>query len=320
MTNILNRAKEVLKIEAESISNLIDKIDSSFEDAVNKIKDCNGRVIITGMGKAGLIGRKISATLASTGTPSLFLHPAEAVHGDLGMILKDDVVITMSNSGETEEVIRLLPLIKKMGCVLIAITGNIKSTLAKNSDIVLNAGVKKEACSLGLAPTSSTTAALALGDALAVVLLDIKGFKMQDYAFLHAGGELGRKLTLKVSDVMRKGVSNPLISPEKTVKEAIDIITQKKAGAVTITNEKQELLGIFTDGDLRRKYLENKNIGDKKIKDVMTVCPITINKDKLAVEGLKIMQQKAVDEVPVVDDNNTIVGMLDIQDLIAIMN
>jgi arabinose-5-phosphate isomerase len=314
--DILKRAKEVLSIEASAIDALADRLDENFKKAINLILNLKGRIVVTGMGKPGLIGRKISATFASTGNPSLFLHPAEAIHGDLGMILKDDLVIAISNSGETEEIVRLIPLIKRIGCSLISMTGNLKSVLAKNSDVVLDVGVKKEACSFGLVPTASSTAALAMGDAIAVVLLEKKGFKVEDYAFLHPGGDLGRKLMVVVKAVMRKGVDNPVILGNKTVKQAINLITEVCAGAVAIVDENNKLLGIFTDGDLRRKYSVDNNIGNFSIKDVMTEKPISINQRKLAVEALEMMQKNNIDELPVVDDDNKIVGMLDVQDLL----
>jgi arabinose-5-phosphate isomerase len=314
--DIIKRAKQVLEIEAEAIKSLIDRIDINFEKAVKMILANKGRVIVTGMGKPGLIGRKISATFASTGTPSMFLHPAEAIHGDLGMIVKQDIIIAISNSGETEEIVRLIPLIKRIGCKLIGMTGNIVSVLAQNSDIVLDTKVEKEACPLGLAPTASSTAELAMGDALAVALLESRDFKATDYALLHPGGDLGRRLMLTVKEVMRKGAKNPIIEESETVKHAIDVITKAGAGAVTIVNKDKKLTGIFTDGDLRRQYLGNKNIGSVKLEKVMTHKPVCINKNKLAVEALRIMQDKKIDELPVVDENNIIVGMLDVQDLI----
>ncbi|MBU0650696.1 KpsF/GutQ family sugar-phosphate isomerase [bacterium] len=318
--DIINKAKEVLQIERDALSYLINKINGDFEKAIDLILSSKGRVIVTGMGKPGLIGRKISATLASTGTPSLYLHPAEAIHGDLGMILREDVVIAISNSGETEEIIKLIPLIKRIGCKLIAMSGNTKSTLAKNSDILLDVGVEKEACCFGLAPTSSTTAALAMGDAIAVVLACMKNFKAEDYALLHPGGELGRKLMIKVSEVMRKGKNNPTIIGESSIEQAIDLVTSAKAGAVTIVDDNGCLLGVFTDGDLRRLCINpekrKKDISKIKLKEVMTVNPRYINKDQLAVEALRLMQDKRIDELPVVDDNNKVVGMLDVQDLL----
>jgi arabinose-5-phosphate isomerase len=317
--DIKKRAQEIIKIEAEALGDLANKINANFVKAVKIILNGQGRVIITGMGKPGIIGKKIAATLASTGTPALFLHPAEAVHGDLGMILQEDIVIAISNSGETEEMIKIIPLIKKIGCQLIAMTGNLVSTLAKNSDLVLDVSVEEEACSLGLAPTASTTAALAMGDALAIVLLDKKGFKTQDYAFLHPGGELGKKLLIKVKDVMRKGGKNSIIEINKTLLEAVNKITHKKSGAVTVVDDNGKLKGIFTDGDLRRVYVkyQDKNIAKLKIKDVMTKAPVFLNQDKLAVDALSIMQAKKIDELPVVDDNGIIAGMLDVQDLLT---
>ena len=271
---------------------------------------------MTGMGKAGIIAQKISATMSSTGTPSLFLHSAEAIHGDLGRVTKEDVIIALSNSGETEEVKKMLPLIKKIGVKLISLTGNKKSTLAEYSDVVFDVSVKKEACPLGLAPTSSTVAMLAMGDALSVCLLKAKKFKEEDFAFYHPGGLLGRKLLLKVEDIMRKGIANPIVKENRLVKEVLYAITRARAGAASIINKKGKLVGIFTDGDLRRHIDEKVNLSTLKIKDVMTKSPTTVKKDQLAVEALRILQEKKIDEVPVVDKFLHPVGMLDVQDLL----
>ncbi|MBU1862126.1 MAG: KpsF/GutQ family sugar-phosphate isomerase [Candidatus Omnitrophica bacterium] len=310
-------AKEVLTIEADAIRRLIDVIDENFENAVNLMFQCSGRVIVTGMGKPGLIGRKIAATLASTGTPSLFLHPAEAIHGDLGMVTKDDVVLAISHSGETEEIVKLLNTIKKIGAKLISLTGNKKSTLAKNSNIVLHICIDKEACPLGLAPTASTTAQLAMGDALAVTLLDKRGFKAEDFAFYHPGGNLGRQL-LTVADIMRKGDANPIVKEKVTVKEALLAITGARAGSCSVVNTKGVLTGIFTDGDLRRHFEKEdaQDLSREKISLVMTVNPRSIHQDKLAAEALNILKENKIDELPVVDDEDKPVGLLDVQDLL----
>jgi arabinose-5-phosphate isomerase len=254
--------------------------------------------------------------MSSTGTPSLFLHCAEAIHGDLGRVTKEDVVIALSNSGETEELKKLLPLIKKIGVRLISFTGNKKSTLAKYSDIVFDVSVKKEACPLGLAPTSSTTAMLAMGDALCVCLLKEKKFKEEDFAFYHPGGALGKRLLLKVEDIMRKGFNNPIVREDRRVKQVLYDITKARAGAASIVDKKRRLIGIFTDGDLRRHIESQTNILELKIKDVMTKDPVTVKKEQLAVEALRILQEKKIDEVPVVDKNQRPVGMLDVQDLL----
>jgi len=312
----LQEAKRVLEIEAQSIKDLIPKLGKEFEKALKLLMHCKGRVVLTGMGKTGIIAQKISATMSSTGTPSLYLHSAEAVHGDLGRVTKDDVIIAFSNSGETEEMRKLLPLIKKIGAKLIAFTGNTKSSLAKYSNVVLDVGVKKEACPLGLAPTSSTTAMLAMGDALSVCLLKEKGFKEENFAFYHPGGALGRKLLLKVEDIMRKGQANPIVGENASVKEVLYAITKARAGAASIVDKKGRLAGIFTDGDLRRHFDGNENLPQLKIKDVMTKAPITITKDHLAAEALGILKEKKIDEIPVVDAKGLPVGMLDVQDLL----
>ena len=310
------QAKEVLKIEAQAIQGLSRKIGASFNEAVVLLAKCPGRVIVTGMGKGGIVGQKISATLSSTGTPSLFLHSAEAIHGDLGRVTKEDVVLAISNSGETEEVIRMLPLIKKIGAKLIALTGNVKSTLAKHSDVVLDVSVKKEACPLGLAPTASTTATLAMGDAIAVCLLKKKGFREEDFAFYHPGGALGKRLLLKVEDIMRKGPANPVVGEEALIKDVLFKITEARAGAASVIDKRKKLTGIFTDGDLRRHLETDGQLASRAVKDVMTKNPVTISKDRLASEALRILKEKRIDELPVVDPKGRPIGMLDVQDLL----
>jgi arabinose-5-phosphate isomerase len=312
----INRAKKVLSIEAQAIKDLIPRINKDFNEAVDILFNAKGMVIVTGMGKPGFIARKISATLASLGTSSIFLHPAEAIHGDLGRVTKADVIIALSNSGQTEEIIRLLATIKKIGAKLIALTGNIKSDLAKNSDVVLDVSVKKEACSLGLAPTSSTTAMLAMGDALAIVLADKKGLKEEDFALYHPGGALGKRLVLKVEDIMRKGSNNPIVKENVIIKDVLLKITKAKAGSAIVVNNNGKLSGIFTDGDLRRHLESANDLKEKKVKDVMTKNPIAITKGKLAYEALKILKQKKIDEVPVVDKKNKPIGLVDVQDLL----
>jgi len=309
-------AKRVFKIESAAIKDLIGKLDSNFNKAVQILSRCKGRVVLTGMGKAGIIAQKISATLSSTGTASLFLHSAEAIHGDLGRVKKEDVVIALSNSGETEEIKSLLPLIKKIGVTLISMTGNLKSTLARYSDVVLNIKVKKEACPLGLAPTSSTIAMLAMGDALCVCLIKEKGFRQKDFAFFHPGGLLGKRLLLKVEDIMRTGPNNPIVKEDFSVKEVLYAITRARAGAASVVNNKGRLVGIFTDGDLRRHIDSNINLPELKIKQVMTKNPIVVFGHQLAVEALRKLEEKKIDEVPVVDKKFRPVGMLDIQDLL----
>lgn len=312
----IEQAKKVLKIEAQAIQNLSKRLGSEFNRAIELLAKCPGRVIVTGMGKGGIIGQKISATLSSTGTPSLFLHSAEAIHGDLGRVTKEDVVLAISNSGETEEVIRLLPLIKKIGARLIALTGNVGSNLAKYSDVVLDVSVKQEACPLGLAPTASTTATLAMGDCLAVCLLKKKGFKEENFAFYHPGGALGKRLLLKVEDIMRKGASNPLVGENMLVRDVLFEITEARAGAASVIDKAGKLSGLFTDGDLRRHLEGDLNLASRRVKDVMTKKPITISKDCLASEALRILKEKRIDEIPVVDAKRKPIGMLDVQDLL----
>jgi len=309
-------AKKVLRIERDALTSLISRIDSNFERAVNAIYSIEGRVIVTGMGKPGFIAQKISATLSSTGTPSLYLHPAEALHGDLGRVTKDDLILALSNSGETEEMVKFLPIVRKIGAKLVAMVGNIGSTLAKNADYVINTSVKREACSLGLAPTTSTTAMLAMGDALAVALLDKKGFKAKDFALFHPGGILGKRLILRVEDIMRKGRENPIVNENYTVKKVLLAITKARAGSASVVDGKGKLTGIFTDGDLRRHLESEPDLINKKVKDFMTKNPAAIKKERLAAEAFDILRSKKIDEIPVVDDRKRPVGLLDVQDLL----
>jgi len=312
----IKRAKQVLKIESDAIKSLINRIDDNFKKAVDLIYHCKGRVVVTGMGKGGIIGQKISATMSSVGTPSLWLHSVEAIHGDLGRVAKDDIVIIVSKSGETEEVKGLLPMLKKIGTKIIALTGNTKSTLAKYCDVILDVSVKREACSLNLAPTASTTAMLAMGDALAICLLDKKGFKKEDFAFYHPGGMLGKQLLLKVEDIMRMRAANPVVRQEKKIKDVLLAVTKARAGSASIVDKKGKLVGIFTDGDLRRHLEKDSNLAVRKVKDVMTKNPSVVKKDTLAVEALRILQEKKIDEVPVVDNKKRPIGLLDVQDLL----
>jgi arabinose-5-phosphate isomerase len=310
----IKRAREVLKIEADAVNQLTRRLNADFVRAVDLIYRAKGRVVVTGMGKAGIIGQKISATLSSLGTPSLWLHSAEAIHGDLGRVRKEDIVILLSNSGETEEVKRLLPLLKKIGAKVIALTGNLKSTLSKHSDVTLDVSVKKEGCPLGLAPMASTTVMLAMGDCLAACLIDKKGFRKEDFAFLHPGGNLGKRLLLKVEDIMRKGAANPIVHEDKKVKDVLLAITKARAGSATVVDKTGKLCGIFTDGDLRRHLERDANLTLKKVKDAMTKNPIAISKDRLAVEAMRILEEKKIDEIPVVDNRKRPIGLLDVQD------
>ena len=315
-SNSVKTAKNVLGIEARAIGVLAKRIDKNFEKTINFLTKIKGRIIVTGMGKPGFIAQKVSATLSSTGTPSLYLHPAEALHGDLGRVTKEDCLLAFSNSGETEEVVKLLPIVKKIGARLIAVVGNAKSALAKNADFILDVSVKKEACSLGLAPTTSTTVMLAMGDALSIALLEKKGFKEKDFAFYHPGGSLGKRLLLKVEDIMRKGAANPVVRENSCVKGVLLKITKARAGSANVVNKKGLLVGIFTDGDLRRHLDSKTNIANRKIKEVMTHSPVTIKKERLAAEAFQILRSKKIDEIPVVDKAGRPVGLLDVQDIL----
>lgn len=312
----LKKAKEVIQIEADALKDLGRKLDGNFLKAVDLISKSSGRVIVSGMGKTGIIARKIAATLSSTGTPSIFLHSAEAVHGDLGQVTKSDILILISNSGGTEETTRLIPLIKKIGAKIIAMTGNMRSALSKHADVVLDVGVKKEGCPLGLAPMASTTATLVMGDALAACLIERKGFRKEDFAFYHPGGALGRRLLLKVEDIMRSGSAFAKVADTELVKDVLLRITNARCGSACVTNSKGKLIGIFTDGDLRRHIEHDPKLLSKKVKDVMTKNPTAISKDKLAADAFKILEEKKIDELPVVDNRNKVVGLLDVQDIL----
>lgn len=314
-------ALEILDIEAAAIRNLRNRIGSSFEKAVQIIARSKGRIILTGMGKPGFIARKIAATMASTGTPSFFVHPAEAVHGDLGMITAQDIVIAISQSGESQEIVNLLPVLKKLGVPLIAMTSRAKSTLAKNANVVLDLGVTKEACPLNLAPSASTTASLALGDALALCLSKIKKFKSEDFAVFHPGGNLGRRL-MRIRDIMRKGKMNPVVKKGTSVENALLKITAARAGSCTIVDARGRLYGIFTDGDLRRhlKSSEKENsagLMKASVESVGTRNPKFIYQDKLVEEAYHVLKTTKIDELPVVDGAGRVVGLLDIQDVLS---
>lgn len=316
MPSRIERAREVLNIEAQALLGLRERIGESFEQAVDMILGCKGRVIVTGMGKAGIIGRKISATLASTGTPSLAMHSADAIHGDLGMVTKDDVVIVISNSGRTDEITRLLPIIKKIGAKLIAMTGDLDSPLSAHSDCALDCGVEAEACPFNMAPTASTTAALAVGDALAVVLLEERGFRIEDYALYHPGGNLGRQL-LKVRDVMRTGERNPIVSEDALVRDALIAATRARAGTAVIVDGAGRLAGVFTDGDLRRSLEKDPELLSKPVKNYMSRSPLTISPEKLVAEVMRLIRNERKKDVPVIDDDGKPVGFIDEQDLLG---
>lgn len=313
----LDKAREVLRTEAEAILSLTKRLDGGFEQAIAAIAAGKGHLVVTGMGKAGLIGQKVSATFASTGTPSIFLHPAEAYHGDLGRVVAEDVVLALSNSGETDELVRLLAPLRQIGAKIIAITSSKDSTLGRNADIVVELGRIEEACPLGLAPSATTTAILALGDALALCVLEARGFDKEKFAFYHPGGDLGRRL-LRVADVMRTGERNAVVPEDTLIADAIAAITRARAGAVIVTDPAGRLSGIFTDGDLRRTMGRDPKLISARIRDVMTRNPRTIGSDRLASEALKILREKKIDELPVVDAKGAPVGMLDVQDLLDV--
>lgn len=312
---IIEHGKRVLEIEARAIAGLVARIDQRFADAVELLFACAGKVVVSGMGKSGLIGQKIAATLASTGTPAFFLHPAEGIHGDLGMLARKDVLIAISNSGETEEVLKLLPAVKRMNLPVIALTGRVQSTLAKHSDVVLDVSVSEEACPMGLAPTASTTATLAMGDALAIALLEKRGFKEEDFAQFHPGGTLGRRLLLKVRDLMHQGDALPRVAPGASAREAILEMTAKKLGMTTVSDPEGRLLGIITDGDLRRVLERGTDLAQARAGDLASKNPRTIGPDALAARAVQIMESYSITSLVVVDQGR-MVGVIHLHDLL----
>ena len=306
----------VLKTEAKAISDLFERIDDQFVRACQLMLQCKGRIVVSGMGKSGHIANKIAATLASTGTPAFYVHPGEASHGDLGMITPQDVVIALSNSGSTEELINILPLIKRLGVPLIAMTGNPESELAQEADINLDISVEKEACPLGLAPTASTTASLAMGDALAIALLDRRGFTEQDFARSHPGGRLGRRLLLHIRDIMHTGDNIPAVRADVTLSQALLEMTRAGIGMTAITSDQNEVLGIFTDGDLRRVFERKVDPNQTLISEVMTSSCTTVSADILAAEGLKVMQESKINSLLVTDEHNLLIGALNMHTLL----
>ncbi|ULX57898.1 KpsF/GutQ family sugar-phosphate isomerase [Ectothiorhodosinus mongolicus] len=313
----LKLAQAVLKTEAQSILDLLPRLDESFVRACDFLLHCQGRVVVTGMGKSGHIGSKIAATLASTGTPAFFVHPGEASHGDLGMITPTDVVLALSNSGETDEILTIVPLIRRQAVPLIAMTGNPNSSLGREASVHLDISVKEEACPLGLAPTSSTTATLAMGDALAVALLEARGFTADDFARSHPGGRLGRRLLLHVADIMHKNQRIPRVSEDAPMAQALMEITKKGLGMTTITDPQGQLLGVYTDGDLRRNLDQGMNVHDIRIGDVMTRQCKAARPDMLAVEALKLMEDHAISALPVVDAQGQLLGAIHMHDLLV---
>jgi arabinose-5-phosphate isomerase len=308
--------RAVIDIEAKMISSLITRIDHNFAKACQYLHNCEGRIAVMGVGKSGHIGKKIAATFASTGSPAFFIHPSEAKHGDIGMLTKQDILLTLSNSGESEEIISILPFIKRFDIPLISLTGKPRSTLAKAATINIDVSVEKEACPLGLAPTSSTTAALVMGDALAMALLDKRGFTEKDFALSHPGGTLGRRLLLLVNEIMHQDTEVPIVSFNAPLKEALVEMTQKKLGMTTVVNDAHELMGVFTDGDVRRAFDKNADIQKTRVHQVMSRNPKTISRELLAAEALSIMEIYKITSLVVTDEKNRPVGIIHIHDIL----
>ncbi|MDC0422810.1 KpsF/GutQ family sugar-phosphate isomerase [Methylophilaceae bacterium] len=313
--NIIKIAQEVLEIEAQEILHASKNISSSFVNAVNLIIDCSGRIVLSGMGKSGHIARKIASTLASTGTPAFFMHPGEASHGDLGMIMKDDVVIIFSNSGQSSEISSIIPNIKRIGAKIISICSNSNSDLAIQSDIHISSDVKQEACPLGLAPTASSTVSLALGDALAICTLSLRGFTADDFAESHPGGSLGKNLLIKIKDIMRINNAIPKVTLKASLKDAIITITKKKVGFTAVIDKKNKPIGILTDGDLRRALIENKTISSS-VADCMTKNPIVLKSSQLAIDAVNIMEKSKVNSFLVVNEETELIGIINLHDLL----
>lgn len=316
LKNLVEWGKSVVEIEGRMVSNLIDRIDEDFAKACQLLLDCSGRVVVIGMGKSGHVGGKIAATMASTGTPAFFVHPSEAKHGDMGMITTKDVIVAISNSGETDELISLLPLIKRLNIPLISMTGNQRSTLAKQSTVNLDVTINEEACPFNLAPTSSTTATLVMGDALAITLLRAKNFTAEDYAFYHPGGSLGKRLLLRIEDMMRIAGSVPRVTEDATVRDALCEMTEKNLGMTCVVNDSGELIGVFTDGDLRRTLNSEQNLRITCIKEVMTPKCKTIPPETLAADALVMMETHKIWSLVVVDDKNRLLGIAHMHDLL----
>lgn len=314
---VLKQAKEVLQIEAEGILGIVDRLDDNFVRMVDLIYNSKGRVILTGIGKSGIVARKIVATMNSTGTPSLFLHPVEAMHGDLGMVGADDVVIALSSSGETDELNMLIPSIKRIGCPLIAFTGHADSTLGRQSDIAIDVGVEREACPLGLAPTASTTALLAVGDALAVTLIRKRKFKSSDFKRFHPGGSIGQHLSVKVQEIMLTGKKVPMVSNGQTMRDAIREINRMQLGAALVVERVNILVGIVTDGDIRRFLMTEESIYDRPVEEVMTRDPKTLGPNSLASQALAIMEKHQITVLPIVNPVRKVRGILHLHDILG---
>lgn len=312
----LKSAERVLRIEAEAVASLMDRLGEPFLGALEILKTCRGRVVVTGIGKSGLVGRKIAATLASTGTLALFLHPAEGAHGDLGMVARGDVLLVLSNSGETDEILGILPAIKRLGVPLLVMTGNTRSTLARHGDVVLDVSVKEEACPMNLTPTASTTATLAMGDALAVALLELRGLCEEDFALLHPGGILGRRLLLRVEDLMHIADAVPVVPETAEMQQVILEMTGKRFGATGVVDGKGALTGIITDGDLRRHLQKDGRLFEKRARDVMTPRPKTISRDELATKALELMEHHAITSLLIVDATGRPTGIVHLHDLL----
>jgi arabinose-5-phosphate isomerase len=313
--DLLKLAARVLRLEAEGILGLVPRLDERFLQALHLLRDCQGRVVVTGIGKSGIVGRKVAATLASVGTPALFLHPAEGVHGDIGMVARGDVVLAISNSGETDEVLTIIPAIKRLGVPLIVLTGSPESTIARNADVVLDVSVAEEACPVTLVPTSSTTAALAMGDALAVTLLELRGITPEDFAVFHPGGNLGRRF-LKVAYLMHVGEAVPVVREATGMREVILEMTGKRLGATSVVDDNGALVGIITDGDLRRAFQRDPEIFGRTARDTMSRNPKTIGPEELAVKALAVMESHAITQLLIVDGQRHPAGIIHLHDIL----
>jgi len=314
--DILERAKQVVRIEARAVAALENRIDENFRKAVELLNKARGKVIVTGIGKSGIVGRKIAATFTSLGKAAFFLHPAEGVHGDLGMVTKDDVVICISKSGNTEEIAQLLPIFKRLKVPIIAMTGNPQSELAERSDVVLNVAVEEEACPFDLVPTASTTATMAMGDALAVALIQVRNFSLEDYALLHPAGSIGKKLTLRIDDVMYSGERVAKVPADATLKDVVIEITSKRFGATCVVNGDDKLIGIITDGDLRRLIEKRQDVWEFRARDLMTPNPIVVKTGTMAADAFNVMKIYAINQIVVVDAENHPIGMVHLHDLL----
>ena len=317
MTGLRARAARVLELEAAAILALVPRLDGSFDAAIGLLERCRGRVIVTGMGKSGIIARKIAATLASTGTPAHFLHPAEGVHGDLGMVARGDVVVVFSNSGETDEILAIVPRLKRLGVPIALLTGNVRSALARQCDVVIDVSVREEACPISLAPTASTTAALAMGDALAMALLEVRGIRPEDYAALHPRGALGWRALVRVADLMHAGPAVPIVAADAVLKDVIAEMTQKALGMTTVVDAEGRLVGVITDGDLRRLHLREGPIGEFAARDFMTAHPKLIEPDALAARALDVMEVSGpITSLVIVDERSRPVGVIHLHDIL----